>query len=45
MDSIQKLCDDVETVNGYCYFGHYLNASGNCEVALTAQMRIDKMRF
>ena len=24
MDSIEKLCDKVETVNGFCYFGDRL---------------------
>ena len=28
MDSIEKLCDEVETVNGFCYLGDRLNASG-----------------
>ena len=40
MDSIEKLCDEVETVNGFCYLGDRLNTSGGCEVALTARGRI-----
>ena len=28
MDSIEKLRDEVETVNGFCYLGDRLNASG-----------------
>ena len=29
MDLIEKLCDEVETVNGFCYLGDRLNASGS----------------
>jgi len=25
---VEKLCDEVETVNGFCYLGDKLNASG-----------------
>ena len=28
MVSIEKLCNEVETVNGFCYLGDRLNASG-----------------
>ena len=45
MDSIEKLCDEVETVNGFCYLGDRLNASGGCEAAVTARVRIDWARF
>ena len=38
--SIKKLCDEVETVNGYCYLGDRLTASGGCEAANTARVRI-----
>ena len=31
--SIQKLCDEVETVSEFCYLGDRLIASGGCEVA------------
>ena len=40
MDSIKKLCDEVETVNGFCYLGKRLNASGGCEAAVTPRVRI-----
>ena len=36
MDLIKKLCDKVETVNGFCYLGDRLNASSGCKVAVTA---------
>ena len=45
MDLIEKLCDEVETVNGFCYLGERLNASGDCEVAVTARVRIGWVRF
>lgn len=44
-DSIEKLCDEVETVNGFCYLGDRLNAGGGCEAAVTARVRIGWMRF
>ena len=45
VDSIEKLCDEVETVNGFCYLGDKLNASGGCEVAVTARERNGWVRF
>ena len=45
MDSIEKLCDEVKTVNGFCYLGARLNGSGGCEAAVTARVRIDWVRF
>ena len=45
MNSIEKLCDEVETVNGFCYLGDRLNASGGCEAAVTARLRIGWVRF
>ena len=45
MDSIEKLCDEVETVNGFCYFGDRLNASGGSEAAATVRARIGWVRF
>ena len=44
-DSIEKLCDEVENVNGFCYLGDRLNAGGGCEAAVTARVRIGWMRF
>ena len=40
MDSIEKLCDEVETVNGFCYLEDRLSFSGGCEAAVTARVRI-----
>ena len=45
MDSIEKLCNDVQTVNGFCYLGDRLNASGGCKAAVTATVRIGWVRF
>ena len=45
MDSIKKLCDEVETVKGFCYLVDRLNASGGCEAAVTARVRIGWVRF
>ena len=45
MDSMEKLCDEVETVNGFCYLGGRLNASGGCEAAVTARLRIGWVRL
>ena len=40
LDSIEKLCDEVETANGFCYLGDRLNVSGGCEAVVTARIRI-----
>ena len=40
VDSIKKLCNEVETVNGFCYLKDRLNSSGDCEAAVTARVRI-----
>ena len=45
VDSIKKLCDEVETVNGFCYLGDRLDSSGVREAVVTARVRIDWMRF
>ena len=45
MDSIEKLCDEVETVNRFCHLGDRLNASGGCKVEVTATVRISWVRF
>ena len=44
-DSIEKLCDEVEIVNGFCYLGERLNASGGSEAAVTVKARIGWVRF
>ena len=45
VDSMEKLCDEVETVNGFCYLGDRLNSTDGCEAAVTARVRIGWVRF
>ena len=45
VDSIKTLCNEVETVNGFCYFGDRLHSSGGCEAAVTARVKIGWVRF
>ena len=45
VDLIEKLCNEVETVNGLCYLGGRLNSGCGCEVAVTARVRIGWVRF
>ena len=35
-EPVEVLCDEVETVKGFCYLGDRLNASGRCETAVTS---------
>ena len=42
---IEKLCGEVETVNRFCYLGYRVNASGGCEAAVTARVRIGWVSF
>ena len=45
VDSVEKLCDEVETMNGLCHSEDRLNSSGGCEAAVTAKVRIGWARF
>ena len=45
VDLTEKLCDEVETVNGLCFLGDRLNANGGCQAAVTARVRIGWVRF
>ena len=40
MDSVEGLCEEVETVRGFCYLVQRVNAGGGCEAAVTARARI-----
>ena len=42
---MEVLCEEVETVKGFCYLGDRLNAIGGCETAVTARARIGWMKF
>ena len=41
----EVLCDEVETVKGFCHLGDRLNASSGCEIAVTSRVRIGWMKF
>ena len=45
MDSIEKLCNEVETINEFCYLGDRLGSIGRCEAAVTARVKIGWIRF
>ena len=45
VDLIEKLCNKLEAVNGFCYLGDRLNANGSCKVVVTARVRIGWLRF
>ena len=45
VDSIEKLCNEVETVNGFCYLRDRLNFSGGCEVAVPPRVRTGWVEF
>ena len=42
---MEVLCDQVQTVKSFRYLGDRLNASGGCETAVTARVRIGWMKF
>ena len=44
-ESVEVLCDEVETVKGFCYLGDRLNASGGCETAVATRVRIGWIKF
>ena len=39
-EPVKIICDKVETVNGFCYLGDRLNASGGCETSVISRVRI-----
>ena len=45
MDSVEELCEEVETVRGFCYLGDRVNAGGGCEAAVIARARIGWVKF
>ena len=45
VDLIKKSCDEVETVNGFCYSGDRLNAGGGCEATVVTRVRVGWVRF
>ena len=45
VDLIDKLCNELETIIGFCYLGDRLNASNGCEATVTTKVRIDWVGF
>ena len=45
MDSVEELCEEVETVRRFCYLGDRVNAGSGCEAAVIARARIDSVKF
>ena len=45
MDSVEELCEEVETVRCFCYLRNRVNASGGCEAAMIAKARIGWVKF
>ena len=45
MEPVEELCEEVETVRGFCYLGDRVNARGGCEAAVTARARIGWVKF
>ena len=43
VDSIEKLYNKVETVNGFCYLEGRLNAGDGCQAAVTGKVRMGWM--
>ena len=45
LEPVEELCDEVDTVRGFCYLGDRLDASGGCNAAVTARARIGWVKF
>ena len=41
----EELCEEVDTVRGFCYLRDRVNASGGCKAAVTARTRIGWVKF
>ena len=44
-EPVDIICNEVETVKGFCYLGDRQNASGACETAVTSRVKIGWMIF
>ena len=44
-EPVEILCDEGETVKGFCHLGDRVNVSGRCETAVTSRVRIGWMKF
>ena len=45
VNSTEKLYNEVKRVDGFCYLGDRLNASGGCKATVTAKIKIGWERF
>ena len=45
VEPVEELCEEVETVRGFCYLRDRVNASGGSEAAVTARARIGWVKF
>ena len=45
VEVVEELCEEVETVRGFCYLGDRVNASCGCKAAVTARARIGWVMF
>ena len=41
----EVMCNEVESVKGFCYLGDRLHDSGGCETAVTAVTRVRCKKF
>ena len=45
VEQLGELCEEVETVRGFCFLGDRVNASDDCEAAVTATAKIGWVKF
>ena len=45
VEPVEELCEEVETVRGFCYLGDRVNASGGCKAAMIAKARTGWVKF
>ena len=43
--SVEELCEEVETLRGFCYLGDRVNAGSGCEAAVTTRSRNGWVKF
>ena len=45
VEPVEVMCEEVETMRGFCCLKDSVNASGGCEAAVTARARIGWVKF
>ena len=45
VEPVEELCEEVETVRGFCYLGDRVNASGGCEAVVIVRARIGWVKY